>query len=171
MAPHRPDVPSFPGMSGQGTPRYKSGRFLCDSNGRPCAQHLSQKDHPPRSQGHLRRFARRTDSCLGVRPRLLTGQQICHQLTAVGGVHQFAGSSSAQSSMATLQSCGYPFGPIGSALAGLFPTAVRYTGASMAFNPCLRKWIIWAVRPTMTRTKTDPKAPTRIGDFGSVTSG
>ena len=65
----------------------------------------------------------------------------------------------------------FTFGPMGSALTELFPTAVRYTGASMAFNPCLRKWIIWAVRPTMTRTKTDPKAPTRIGDFGSVTSG
>jgi hypothetical protein len=29
---------------------------------------------------------------------------------------------------------GFTYGPLGTALAGLFPTAVRYTGASLAFN-------------------------------------
>jgi hypothetical protein len=29
---------------------------------------------------------------------------------------------------------GLTYGPLGTALAGLFPTAVRYTGASLAFN-------------------------------------
>jgi MFS family permease len=29
---------------------------------------------------------------------------------------------------------GVTYGPLGTALAGLFPTAVRYTGASLAFN-------------------------------------
>jgi metabolite-proton symporter len=30
--------------------------------------------------------------------------------------------------------CGFTYGPLGSALAALFPTAVRYTGTSLAFN-------------------------------------
>jgi hypothetical protein len=33
-----------------------------------------------------------------------------------------------------LAAMGLTYGPLGSALAGLFPTAVRYTGASLAFN-------------------------------------
>ena len=64
-----------------------------------------------------------------------------HRACGVGLAIQFAPLFTAASPLATvaflslgLALMGFTYGPLGAALAELFPTPVRYTGASLTFN-------------------------------------